>query len=885
MEVLKQMVQEMLGPKAALLRTASASSRVPLLVAMAEESEDVLELGRQDRPRRCFPQVSVDRQSGFNLFWHPALQCSQLWLARSSPNFNETFDAINWDRLRKVLVKWGPRLALLTALMASLITLWVKFCFCTEWSAWTSCAPALPGAPPCGRGLSHRYRTKTFGQCPGLVTTQLKSCHMGICELMDPLAGVGAELAQVSCDKQARSMLLREAQRAYGNATWDRLHRCGGMQLCCHGCNGFRMAAYVTCEHHQIGPVPMISYDGCFSCFPAQRSSRYDCEGKQFCKKHFGHFDNGSHQGPSLCCVKLDHTHSVSNKPPKFEEEEWEKGPDVVNFVRHVGKDAVLGKVEDFSTFPLAPDERSCQNHCWDNSFCYLYVYLSKKVENPHAQQRCIIWSLKFAEDAGRAAAGTWLPQHAAVSGFKLIPRVAAFAVTATTASTPGSGTIADFQLLVCGAPDLCQDRKPFQLTPTSCKAGEHCLSTAAVAEFVQNIAVPSTFSLHGVRVETFMEASWNLARLEVAVDGQTGVFDRGAIITKDQPLFFTVGCTSEGGDGATAPAGSPCLLDCQKGDSGRKWCYTMVNKSQWGYCAASCKQEKHHVEVRSELTCAELNWHTRSRYNDDGMVCSTSSASPLKGCSGQVAWSEAQRSCKEVGARLCTQKELEEDEAAGTGCGMDRTHIWTNTKCGVNQFMAVAGASRYKDLLEPRCTMADEQLGRTRCCADARSLTITFNREHRDSHSLPTGLSIENSGGLMNWVVVAGENSRGQDGFILQSGLRGGLAPRDSQHLDVLLSGVATAPRGGAIEFYYRIDSERRADQLRFFIDGREQRISGFPASGQIPWTNVKFTFSGSQLETHIFRWRYEKDHSESVGRDVACIDRIVIHDIRGLV
>ena len=31
---------------------------------------------------------------------------------------------------------------------------------------------------------------------------------------------------------------------------------------------------------------------------------------------------------------------------------------------------------------------------------------------------------------------------------------------------------------------------------------------------------------------------------------------------------------------------------------------------------------------------------------------------------------------------------------------------------------------------------------------------------------------------------------------------------------------GVHTAPRGGIIEFFYRIDSERQADLLRFFID-----------------------------------------------------------------
>jgi len=60
------------------------------------------------------------------------------------------------------------------------------------------------------------------------------------------------------------------------------------------------------------------------------------------------------------------------------------------------------------------------------------------------------------------------------------------------------------------------------------------------------------------------------------------------------------------------------------------------------------------------------------------------------------------------------------------------------------------------------------------------------------------------------------------------------------------------------------------------------EQTSHGFPASGKILWTQVSFSFSGSRLLSHNFRWRYEKDGSNSFGADVACIDAIVVHGIR---
>ncbi|CAJ1388757.1 unnamed protein product [Effrenium voratum] len=428
-------------------------------------------------------------------------------------------------------------------------------------------------------------------------------------------------------------------------------------------------------------------------------------------------------------------------------------------------------------------------------------------------------------------------------------------------------------------------DRKALVLTDQSCEQGRHCLSTGYEATFVKNIMLPSSFRLHGVRVETVGSSVWSVDSLQVRVDGQKGRFTGPAAVAKTRPLFFSVGCVTQASELSSVPAGTPCLWPCLGASTAQKYCYVDEEKKKWGYCAPACETKStEDSQMKSELTCAELNWPTRSSANDDGAVCAASDEAPLKGCSGEVPWSTAQRNCKEVGARLCTRSELEADEAAGTGCGMDRTRVWSGTKCGTNEFLSLVGATAFRGQLKPRCTVADEPLARVRCCADARALRLRFRRSDRDAHALPAGLSIENSGGLMNWAVVSGTNWRGDFGFFLQSGMRGLLAPKDGQHLDVLLSGVHTAPRGGIIEFFYRIDSERQADLLRFFIDEMEQNTGGLPASGTVAWTKASFSFSGSKMKTHTFRWRYEKDGSESLGKDVACIDDIVVHGIRGL-
>merc|ERR1719353_441366 len=133
--------------------------------------------------------------------------------------------------------------------------------------------------------------------------------------------------------------------------------------------------------------------------------------------------------------------------------------------------------------------------------------------------------------------------------------------------------------------------------------------------------------------------------------------------------------------------------------------------------------------------------------------------------------------------------------------------------------------------------------------------------------------------------MVVAGSNYEGKESFFLQSGMTDDQAPFNEQYLEISLTEVAIAERGGEIEFYFRIDSERGTDQLHFYVDGQEERRAGFPTSGKISWKMARFAFPEREDRgLHTFTWRYQKDASHSMGRDAACLDRIVIYGIIGI-
>jgi len=297
--------------------------------------------------------------------------------------------------------------------------------------------------------------------------------------------------------------------------------------------------------------------------------------------------------------------------------------------------------------------------------------------------------------------------------------------------------------------------------------------------------------------------------------------------------------------------------------------------------------QAHHRPQVAeiSERSCAELDWPTWSDYNEDRAVCGVSNAHPLHGCSGQISWEAAREFCMEAGARLCTKNELQTDETAGSGCGLDQKPVWTATACPDGSYVACAGAHAHLHEVPATCTQPAGESASARCCADARKMVITFTRTNRDTNTLPGALAVPTSGGLSNWRVVEGIDFNDRESFYLQSGMLDDQAPFNSQYVDLVLTGVAIAERGGEIEFYFRIDSEEGTDKLHFFIDGKEERRAGFPVSGQIAWKQARFAFpERAHRGRHDFMWRYKKDSSHSMGQDVACLDRIIIYGVVGI-
>ena len=106
------------------------------------------------------------------------------------------------------------------------------------------------------------------------------------------------------------------------------------------------------------------------------------------------------------------------------------------------------------------------------------------------------------------------------------------------------------------------------------------------------------------------------------------------------------------------------------------------------------------------------------------GAVCAES-ASPHAaggGCSGALVHRDARDFCHAQGARLCTAAELRVGVAAGSGCGLDGSRVWTADFCGFGDeyFLSFGGGSSAAgEALPDECLPAQAALP-VRCCADA---------------------------------------------------------------------------------------------------------------------------------------------------------------------
>ena len=162
------------------------------------------------------------------------------------------------------------------------------------------------------------------------------------------------------------------------------------------------------------------------------------------------------------------------------------------------------------------------------------------------------------------------------------------------------------------------------------------------------------------------------------------------------------------------------------------------------------------------------------NEHGADMFVCERCSIRANGDCFEEADFSTALAMCVGIGARLCTQEELERDEARGTGCNMDNARIWSSSRenCGPNEVVTVAGSSRYAgrhptlcvNIIANQTTVPAHGVGPNhvpeqtvslgiRCCADS-------SRTCSDGPCHPTAslLTCEELNGLgEEWPAAAG--------------------------------------------------------------------------------------------------------------------------------
>ena len=123
-----------------------------------------------------------------------------------------------------------------------------------------------------------------------------------------------------------------------------------------------------------------------------------------------------------------------------------------------------------------------------------------------------------------------------------------------------------------------------------------------------------------------------------------------------------------------------------------------------------------------SSSTCEALGWGNAAYFGSD-TVCGESNPD-ARGCLGFTTWDTAIDACQDVGARLCTLAELQNEEAKDTGCNANDKLVWSQSACsdfgvGVTAYSVVQGNGNGA----VSCISVDDEVPTAdvtvRCCAD----------------------------------------------------------------------------------------------------------------------------------------------------------------------
>jgi len=122
--------------------------------------------------------------------------------------------------------------------------------------------------------------------------------------------------------------------------------------------------------------------------------------------------------------------------------------------------------------------------------------------------------------------------------------------------------------------------------------------------------------------------------------------------------------------------------------------------------------------------TCVGLGWPFR-RGNVDVCGISVVAGQCHKNSIGYDAAADA---CSSAGGRLCTAAELEQNVAAGSGCALDNSFVWTADGCGSGadgaSFLVTRGSGGGAGI----CKRSSSGISGLRCCADAAIASVALS-------------------------------------------------------------------------------------------------------------------------------------------------------------
>ncbi len=151
--------------------------------------------------------------------------------------------------------------------------------------------------------------------------------------------------------------------------------------------------------------------------------------------------------------------------------------------------------------------------------------------------------------------------------------------------------------------------------------------------------------------------------------------------------------------------------------------------------------------------------------------------------------------------------------------------------------------------------------------CADGQNVCVGgycggqggLLSEGFEANTLPTGWT---TGGDANWLVTSAQAYAGS-----RSAVNGDIGDNQISWLELTVNLI----EAGTVSFYHRESTESSFDYLKFLVDGQQMQ----QWAGTNNWSQYSRALAAG---SHVLRWVYDKDVSQSSGEDSVWIDQVVV-------